>query len=238
MDWKFTVVTLVLFPSCLLPLRVYGKRTQRAVQSEQEDLGQMVVTMQETFAGIRVVKSFAREGHQETSFNRSTMLQFRNAMRIIKSMEAVGPLVETIAALGIGLALLYVYTSGLSAARFFALISGIFLLYEPIKTLSRIHIVMQRSISSTKGIFQILDSIPTVRDAPSAIELPHSKGLLEFRKRHVPLRGRRQRCGQGSEPSDRTREKLRAGRRERRGQEHHSFASLAPLRSYGRHGPN
>ena len=186
MDWKFTVVTLVLFPSCLLPLRVYGKRTQRAVQSEQEDLGQMVVTMQETFAGIRVVKSFAREDHQETSFNRSTMLQFRNAMRIIKSMEAVGPLVETIAALGIGLALLYVYTSGLSAARFFALISGIFLLYEPIKTLSRIHIVMQRSISSTKGIFQILDSIPTVRDAPSATELPHSKGLLEFQ--NVTLR--------------------------------------------------
>ena len=62
MDWKFTIVTLVLFPSCLVPLSIYGKRARKAVKSEQEEMGQMVVTMQETFAGIRVVKSFAREG--------------------------------------------------------------------------------------------------------------------------------------------------------------------------------
>ena len=38
---------------------------------EQEGVGQMVVTMQETFAGIRVIKSFAREDHQEKAFRRS-----------------------------------------------------------------------------------------------------------------------------------------------------------------------
>ena len=56
---------MVLFPSCLFPIAYYGKRARKAVQHQQEDLGQMVVTMQETFAGIRVVKSFAREKHQE-----------------------------------------------------------------------------------------------------------------------------------------------------------------------------
>ena len=182
MDWKFTVVTLVLFPSCLVPLRYYGRRARRAVESEQEDLGQMVVTMQETFAGIRVIKSFARENHQVTSFNRSNSLQFKNAMRVIKSMEAVGPLVETIAAFGIGLALLYVYTANLSAARFIALIGGIFLLYDPIKTLSKINIIMQRSVAATTGIFNILDAESTVRDAPDAVELPRSQGLIELEK--------------------------------------------------------
>ncbi|HMF45221.1 MAG TPA: ABC transporter transmembrane domain-containing protein, partial [Candidatus Udaeobacter sp.] len=53
MDWKFTVVTLILFPTCLLPLRIYGRRAKKAVQNEQEGMAQMVVTMQETFAGIR-----------------------------------------------------------------------------------------------------------------------------------------------------------------------------------------
>ncbi len=180
MDWKFTVVTLILFPTCLIPIRIYGKRARKAVASEQADIGKMVVTMQETFAGIRVIKSFAREKHQEDAFIRSNMLQFKNAMRIIKSMEAVGPLVETIAALGVGLALLYVYAAGLSAARFIALIGGIFLLYEPIKTLSRIHIVMQRSISASTGIFRILDSIPSVLDAPDAVVLPASIGRIDF----------------------------------------------------------
>src|SRR5437764_9736142 len=121
MDWKFTVVTLVLFPTCLLPLRIYGRRARRAVQSEQEGMGEMVVTMQETFAGIRVIKSFGREEHQEKAFKLSNLMQFSQMMRIYRSTEANSTLVETIAALGIGLALLYVYAANLSAGRFFGL---------------------------------------------------------------------------------------------------------------------
>jgi subfamily B ATP-binding cassette protein MsbA len=180
MDWKFTVVTLVLFPTCLLPLRIYGRRARKAVQNEQAGMGEMVVTMQETFAGIRVIKSFAREAHQEKEFKRSNQLQFSQMMRIIRSMEAVGPLVETIAAVGVGIALLYVYAANLSVGRFFGLISGIFILYDPIKTLSRIHLVMQRSIAATGTIFSLLDSQPTVQDAPNAVVLSSSNGRIDF----------------------------------------------------------
>ena len=180
MDWKFTLVTLILFPTCLLPLRVYGQRARKAVQNEQEGMAEMVVTMQETFAGIRVIKSFAREAHQEKEFKRSNQTQFSQMMRIIRSLEAVGPLVETIAAIGVGIALLYVYTANLSVGRFFGLISGIFILYDPIKTLSRIHLVMQRSIAATTSIFSILDSEPTVRDAPDASAISSSEGRIDF----------------------------------------------------------
>ena len=180
MDWKFTVVTLILFPLCLLPLRVYGRRAKQAVQNEQEGMAQMVVTMQETFAGIRVVKSFAREAYQEKEFKRSNQLQFSQMMRMIRSMEAVGPLVEIIAAIGVGMALLYVYMANLSVGRFFGLISGIFILYDPIKTLSRIHIVMQRSIAATTAIFAILDSKPAVEDAANAMVLNSSEGRIDF----------------------------------------------------------
>jgi len=180
MDWKFTLVTLILFPVCMLPIRIYGKRARRAVEGQFQEMGQMVVTMQETFGGIRVIKSFGREDHQEESFLRSNRHQFGQMMRIIRSTEAIGPLVETIAAFGVGMALLYVYAVNLSAGRFFGLITGIFLLYAPIKTLSRIHVMMQRSISATGEIFRILDSEPAVKDRPDATELKSCRGRIEF----------------------------------------------------------
>ncbi|HMH42886.1 MAG TPA: ABC transporter transmembrane domain-containing protein [Pyrinomonadaceae bacterium] len=180
MDWKFTIVTLVLFPTCIFPIRLLGRRARRAVESEQKGMGQMTVTMQETFAGIRVVKSFAREGLQEEIFKRSTHQQFGNAMRMVKTMEAIGPLVETIASVGVGLALLYVYSTNLPAGRFLGLITGIFILYEPIKTLSKLHIVMQRSIGATAKIFTLLDSVPTVQDAPDAVALSSVRGQIDF----------------------------------------------------------
>src|SRR5262245_37271617 len=180
MDWKFTVVTLILFPMCLIPIRIYGQRAKKAVQNEQAGMAEMVVTMQETFAGIRVIKSFTREAHQEKEFKRSNQMQFSQMMRIIRSLEAVGPLVETIAAIGVGIALLYVYAANLSVGRFFGLISGIFILYDPIKTLSKIHLVMQRSMAATTSIFAILDSKPTVQDAPNALALKSSQGRIDF----------------------------------------------------------
>jgi subfamily B ATP-binding cassette protein MsbA len=180
MDWKFTLVTLILFPTCLLPLRIYGRRARKALRGQFEGMGEMVVTMQETFAGIRVIKSFAREAHQEKEFKRSNQLQFSQMMRIIRSMEATGPLVETIAAVGIGLALLYVYAANLSAGRFFGLITGIFILYDPIKTLSKIQLVMQQSIAATTAIFALLDSEPTVQDASNAAVLSSSQGRIDF----------------------------------------------------------
>jgi len=180
MDWKFTLITLILFPTCLLPLRIYGRRARKALRGQFEGMGEMVVTMQETFAGIRVIKSFAREAHQEKEFKRSNQMQFSQMMRIIRSMEATGPLVETIAALGIGLALLYVYAANLSAGRFFGLISGIFILYDPIKTLSKLQIVMQQSITATTAIFALLDTKPTVQDSPDASKLTSATGRIDF----------------------------------------------------------
>ena len=180
MDWKFTMVTLILFPTCLVPLRIYGRRARKALRGQFEGMGEMVVTMQETFAGIRVIKSFAREAHQEKAFKRSNQLQFSQMMRIIRSMEATGPLVEIIAAIGVGLALVYVYAANLSAGRFFGLITGIFILYDPIKTLSKIQIVMQQSISATTAIFALFDSEPTVRDSPDATQLTSATGRIDF----------------------------------------------------------
>jgi subfamily B ATP-binding cassette protein MsbA len=107
-------------------------------------------------------------------------MQFSQMMRIIRATEITGPLVETIAAVGVGLALLYVYTANLSVGRFFGLITGIFILYDPIKTLSKIQIVMQNSIAATTAIFSLLDSEPTVKDAPDAVALNSSQGRIDF----------------------------------------------------------
>lgn len=179
-DWKFTLAALILFPSCIIPIQVFGRRARRAMQEQQEDLGKMSVTMQESFAGIRVVKSFAREHEQEKSFARSTMLQFRNMMRMIKATEASGPLVEVLGAIGACWALLYVYAANLTAGRFIALLTGIFILYDPAKNLSKLRIMMQRSIAAMEGIFAILDTKATIQDAPNAKLLQSSEGRIDF----------------------------------------------------------
>lgn len=179
-DWKFSVITLVLFPICIVPVAIYGRKVRKAGKAEEQLAGEMNVILQETFSGIRVIKSFAREKLMVTLFGDATMRQFRNSLRVRKSTEISSPLVEVVAAIGVGMALFYVYAAGLTAAKFLALMAGIFLLYEPVKSLSRIHMQLQKCLSATTNIFELMRRPPAIVDAPNAIELPHCHGEIVF----------------------------------------------------------
>lgn len=179
-DWKFSLVALVLFPICIVPVAMFGRKIRKAGRAEQELAGEMNVILQESFSGIRVIKSFARENFMTDAFNRAVMNQFRNSMRVQKNTEITTPLVEVVAAFGVGLALFYVFYAELSAAKFLALMAGIFLLYEPVKALSRIHLQLQRCLAATTNIFALMREPRAITDAPDAKVLASCRGEIEF----------------------------------------------------------
>ncbi|MEX1045098.1 MAG: ABC transporter ATP-binding protein [Chthoniobacterales bacterium] len=177
-DWKFSVITLLLFPACIIPVAIYGRKVRKAGKAEEKLAGEMNVILQETFSGIRVIKSFACEKLMVALFDNAAMRQFRNSLRVKKSTEITTPLVEVVAAVGVGLALFYVYYAQLSAAKFLALMAGIFLLYEPVKALSRIHLQLQKCLAATTNIFELMRRPRTVIEAPDARSLPACRGEI------------------------------------------------------------
>lgn len=180
LDWRFTLVCVVLFPICILPVRHFGKRVRRSGQREEEENSAMSVILSETLAGIRVVKSFGRESHQVGQFDRSAEEQFRNSLKARTASEIVGPMVEAVAALGAGLALLYAFSIRMTSDAFFALLGGTFLLYEPVKALSKMHLQLQQARFATTNIFDLLRLQPTVQDAPDAKPLTEGRAEIAF----------------------------------------------------------
>jgi subfamily B ATP-binding cassette protein MsbA len=141
----------------------------------------MMSLLQESFAGIRVIKSFAREQRESKQFEKLNLEQFRSGIKVRKAIEIVGPTIEGVSAIGVGLALLYVWWSHLDAPRLLSLLACVFLLYDPVKKLSRIHLMMQQCFNATQNIFEIMNRQPTIVDRPGAAELQSCAGdiLLE-----------------------------------------------------------
>jgi subfamily B ATP-binding cassette protein MsbA len=179
-DWKFSFVTLFLFPVCLVPLIVYGRKVRKAGKAEENEAGIMAVILQESFAGIRVIKSFARERFQLALFDKSSDIQFCSSLSVQRSSAIIQPMIETVSAFGVSLALFYVYFGQLGLGKFLALMTGMFLLYEPVKKVSRIHMVLQKCLSASTSIFELLATQPTVKDAPHARALVACSGKIEL----------------------------------------------------------
>jgi subfamily B ATP-binding cassette protein MsbA len=180
LDWKFTIVSLFLFPVSIVPIVYYGKKVRRQGKFEEERIGSMMSILQESFAGIRVIKAFAREKREAENFESLSNEQFKSGIRVRKAIEIVSPMVEAVSAVGVGLALFYVWYTHLSAAKFLALLAGIFMLYDPIKKLSRIHLVMQQCFNATNNIFEVLKRQPAIQDVPGAIEIVGSEGDIRI----------------------------------------------------------
>jgi subfamily B ATP-binding cassette protein MsbA len=179
-DWKFSLTTLVLFPICIIPVVVFGRKVRQAGKAEESEAAQMSVILQETFAGVRVIKSFAREDYQTAQVSKSSDTQCRNSMRVRRSSDIVQPLIESVSALGVVLAMVYVYYYGIGFAKFAALCAGIFLLYNPVKNLSRIPMLIQKCMVSANNIFELMETKSTIADLPTARPLEECKGSIEL----------------------------------------------------------
>jgi len=179
-DWKFTLLAFTVFPLCLLPVLIIGKKVRSAGAREEDEAGQLMVIMQEAFAGVRVVKTHAREDYEAERFNAANLQMLRFAMRWRKAQEMVTPAVETVASLGIVGALIYAWFNHLDYGRFTALNAGLVLLYDPAKTLGRINILMQKCLAATTKVFVLIDRPPAINDAPDAKPLAVARGEVRF----------------------------------------------------------
>ena len=177
-DWRFTLFSLVLFPTCLVPVIIYGRRVRKASRSMQNEAGVMAVIIQESFAGIRVIKSFSREGLRKHFFDVSSDEQFRSSMSASKSGAIVQPMIETVSAFGVSLALVDVYFAHLSVGSFIALLGGMFLLYDPIKNISKIHVTIQNCLGAATSILDLLATRPSIHDLPGAKPLGKAQGHI------------------------------------------------------------
>jgi subfamily B ATP-binding cassette protein MsbA len=136
--------------------------------------------MTEAFSGIRVVKSHAREDYECKRFGASNKKMNKVMMRYGKALEIVGMLVEIVASFGVAIGLYYAYKKGITSTDFMVLVAGLTQIYPHAKALSRMQLLIQKTIVATSNVFAIIDEAPDIQDSPDAVKLDRSQGRLHL----------------------------------------------------------
>ena len=179
-DWVFTTVSLLVFPACMLPIIKIGKRARMSGQNELGESSDLMVVLQESFAGIRLVKSYAREEHECERFEKTNSNVVRFMLRWSKQLEMIGPIVESVASIGIGAGLVYAWQRGLEAENFFLLVMALTQIYPPLKELSKMQMVFERAGLAAEMVFELLEKKPEIQDSPTAIAVGRTNGAITF----------------------------------------------------------
>ncbi|SKB02825.1 ATP-binding cassette, subfamily B, MsbA [Prosthecobacter debontii] len=179
-DWFFTLMSLVIFPLCLAPIITIGRRVRKSGSREEKEVGTMMTTMHESFTGIRLVKAYARESYEVKRFDRANRTMIQNMLRWTRATELVGPIVESVASIGIAAGLVYFWMQQRSAGELIVLVMALTKIYPPAKELSKVNMLMQKTVFAVNKVVHLLDRAADIQDAPNAPDLPRIKGAVTY----------------------------------------------------------
>ncbi len=179
-DWRLTLATLVLFPICLVPIMVYGRKTRVASRKTQEHQATLVSVLHEAIAGFRVVKAFGMEERESQDFQNLTRRVFRERMKVIRARAISGPIIEMVSGFGAAFVFVYAFVAQMPSSELISFALGLFMLYDPVKKISRVNLQVQESMSGAERVFEILDTKSSVVEAPQAIALPRLRQAIRY----------------------------------------------------------
>jgi subfamily B ATP-binding cassette protein MsbA len=184
-DYKLAMVVVTGAPVVVYPLVRLGQRIRRTTRRSQEELEHLSHVTAEAFTSHRIVKAFGAEGHEAGRFRRAADRLYRTTLKVTSTVAVLPPLMEFLG--GVAVVGLIVYgsreisTGRLSEGDFVGFVVAAFLMYGPIKRLSRVNTTLQQAIAASDRIFEMLDTHSEVTERPDAAPMGPLRRSIEFR---------------------------------------------------------
>lgn len=183
-DPLLAAIGLSFVPLASLALGRMGFLLRVTWMRVQQLMAVLTLTMEENLQGIRVVRAFAGKRFELAKFDRASqeVLGFQN-MRITMRNRGVSAMqVSYYAALGL---LLFVggrkvLDGQMTVGRLTEFVTYMTLLQAPIRQVAMIVNTAARATSSGARLFEVLDLVPEIADAPGAKPLNPARGVLRF----------------------------------------------------------
>ena len=158
------LVCLAVVPLCVLPIRFVGKKIVRRAQEVQAELGSITGRFSENLSAAREVRAFSLEEREIGKFRGISQALVGFQMKVVKYQQALNPAIEIISAVGISITLIYAYRSNVPLESFLALITALYLSYEPIKKLGGLNNEMKKGQAALERIEMVLNEPVAIQD--------------------------------------------------------------------------
>ncbi len=175
-DWKLSLFIFVIVPFVAWPIAKIGKLLKKLSHQGQAAMGAVNATLHESLTGIRVIQAFLVEGRVRQKFAAVNHLSYRILRKLQKRMQFLSPITEFVGACAGAFFFWYggqrVLSGTMTLGTFLVFLGAMLSLVRPFKRLARLHGVNQQALASGERIFEVLDTHPTVTEAPHARTLP------------------------------------------------------------------
>jgi ATP-binding cassette, subfamily B, bacterial len=179
-----TLVALVVAPSLWFIALAARKRLFPASWHAQQLSGDVAGIVDENIGGVRVVKGFGQEEHEQERLEATSARLFGSRLRMVRLTARYNPALTALPALGmVGVLALggWLAIHGeITLGTFLAFSAYLAQMVGPVRTLTMMVTIGQEARASVIRVFDVIDSRPLITDKPDAVDLPGGANGVRF----------------------------------------------------------
>ena len=176
----FMLIALASVPACVLPIKAIGTRILKKAKRAQRQAGQVNNVLNENLSAVREVRAYNLEDRENRRFTEACRTFFRYALKTVKYDKALSPLIEFVSAVAIVFALYTAIQKSVGPETIAAILTALYMCYEPIKRLGGVANIMRKAEASLDRLEYILQSHDTVPEPPEPQPLSGVRGAIRF----------------------------------------------------------
>jgi subfamily B ATP-binding cassette protein MsbA len=188
LDWKLSLITIAIFPPLLLIFQISGKAVKRYIRKIQEEQGRMFGTLQESFTGFRMIKSFKLEPYVTQRFYDQSEVFVKHVMKTSVFEETSSPMIELVSAAAVA-TLIYVgghqvIQGHLTPGQLTSFFAAFMLMMGPIRNFNDMNLKLNTAAGAYGRINEIFSWKSRLAETPHPIPIEAFKNEIQFTNVH------------------------------------------------------
>ena len=179
-----SLASFLVAPPAILIVQRLVKQARKLTGDQYSSSAAMLVAVQETIQGLRVIKSFNLENAMRQRVGERIDAIRATSNEIAQVVNRPGPMMEVFGGIAVAIVFAYggyqVIVAGAKPGDFFSFATAFLLAYEPAKRISRLHLSLSGSLYGVELLLDTLDAKPT---EPTELDKPFlkiKKGGIKF----------------------------------------------------------
>lgn len=182
LNWKLTMITLVMLPLIAIVIRVINLRMRSSSRDSMRAMGDITQVIEESITAHKVVKLFGGQQYESERFGDRANWVRRYSMKQTAANAANVPIVQMVAAFALAflfyLAIEQSRTDGKTVGEFLSYIVAMMMLTSPLKRIAGVSVYLQNGLAAAESVFSLLDT-PSESDN-GKVEIERAKGGISF----------------------------------------------------------
>jgi subfamily B ATP-binding cassette protein MsbA len=184
-NWKLSLIAIVMIPLAYITARVLGKRMGKVTTEAQEKSGDLNKYLLDLFKNHKIIKIFQREIFEKKRSKKFINDLKEKNIKIASVYMRSTPVMELFTGILIAVLIFFsgklIIEEELELNNFFSFLAAMMLAYQPVKTLTKVNVVIGQGLSAAKRILPIVDTKNEINTNLEKENMKFNIGEIEFK---------------------------------------------------------